>query len=78
MIIKVCGLKSVENCLAIDALNPSLLGMIFYENSPRYIAHNSLPETRADKVGGFCKYKVRGHASGCEKASVALCAVTRA
>lgn len=58
MIIKVCGLKSVENCLAIDALNPSLLGMIFYENSPRYIAHNSLPETRADKVGVFVNTKL--------------------
>jgi len=58
MIVKVCGLNSAENCLAIDALNPTLLGMIFYNKSPRYMAQKSLPETRADKVGVFVNAKL--------------------
>ncbi len=37
MKIKVCGLKMPENIKAIAALNPDLMGFIFYKNSPRYV-----------------------------------------
>lgn len=67
MIVKVCGLNTAENCLAIDALDPTLLGMIFYEKSPRYIAKKSLPETKADKVGVFVNAELADILSAVEK-----------
>lgn len=53
MIIKVCGLNHVKNCLAIDKLKPDLVGMIFYKKSPRYIGETVLPKTKTKKVGVF-------------------------
>lgn len=38
---------------AVDALGPDMLGMIFYDESPRCYAEETAPETQADKVGVF-------------------------
>lgn len=53
MKIKVCGIKEPENCLAVDKLGTDMLGMIFYDKSPRFINETILPETKAAKVGVF-------------------------
>lgn len=53
MIIKVCGLKEAANMVAIDQLQPDLLGMIFYARSARYVDEFESPETSALKVGVF-------------------------
>lgn len=53
MKIKVCGLKDPKNMLAIDEMQPDFLGLIFYEKSPRYYSHNTIPDSKAKKVGVF-------------------------
>ncbi len=58
MIIKVCGLREKANILAIDALSIDLMGMIFYEKSPRFVEGNTEiigdnPITNTPKVGVF-------------------------
>lgn len=35
--LKVCGMRDKENIASINALNPDLMGFIFYEKSPRYV-----------------------------------------
>lgn len=67
MIIKVCGLVSSENCMEIDSLNPTMLGMIFYEKSPRYINQSTLPNTKAHKVGVFVNAKLDQIVSAVDK-----------
>ena len=58
MKIKVCGLKEPENMLAIDALEPDFLGIIFYEKSPRFFTQNIIPNTVGKKVGVFVNENV--------------------
>ena len=58
MIIKVCGLKEKENMQAIDHLQPDLLGMIFYEKSPRFLSGIEMISTKASKVGVFVNESV--------------------
>ena len=54
MIIKVCGLREKDNILQIDALSVDLIGMIFYEKSPRFVEDNcDIPTTNTPKVGVF-------------------------
>lgn len=53
MIVKVCGLKEPENISAVDSLHPDLVGFIFYEKSPRYMATDTLPITNAVRTGVF-------------------------
>jgi phosphoribosylanthranilate isomerase len=53
MIVKVCGLKESENITAVDGLSPDLVGFIFYDKSPRYVATDSLPLTKAVRTGVF-------------------------
>ncbi len=38
--IKVCGTREAENIHAIQSLGVEMIGMIFYEKSPRYVASN--------------------------------------
>jgi len=58
MKIKVCGMKFPENIVAVAALNPDLMGFIFYSKSPRYaepldlVSLNSLPKS-IKKIGVF-------------------------
>jgi phosphoribosylanthranilate isomerase len=65
MLIKVCGLKNGDNVAELlDKCEPDLLGMIFYEKSPRYIgrqrsAENRFPELKGQqKVGVFVNCSV--------------------
>ena len=58
MIIKVCGLKEKENMQAIDHLQPHLLGIIFYEKSPRFFNGIEMISTKASKVGVFVNESV--------------------
>ncbi len=58
MLIKVCGLREKENILAIDALRPDLLGLIFHKSSPRYVGENIIPETVTSKVGVFVNWEM--------------------
>ncbi len=37
MVIKVCGLKDLENMRQVSCLTPMLAGFIFYKRSPRYV-----------------------------------------
>jgi phosphoribosylanthranilate isomerase len=53
MIVKVCGLKETENITAVDSLTPDLVGFIFYEKSPRFVATDTLPLTHAVRTGVF-------------------------
>lgn len=54
MIIKVCGLKDIENIISISQLDIDMVGYNFYPTSPRYVekALPSLAHT-IKKVGVF-------------------------
>lgn len=58
MKIKICGMKIPENIRAIAALQPDLMGFIFYPKSPRYaepldsVTLNAIPKT-IQKIGVF-------------------------
>ncbi|MBL7471620.1 phosphoribosylanthranilate isomerase [Robertkochia sediminum] len=43
MKLKVCGMKDQENMKALASLHPDMMGLIFYEKSPRYF-NGVLPE----------------------------------
>lgn len=70
MIVKVCGIKEAENCLAIDELQPDLIGMIFYKKSPRFIGKTILPKTKAAKVGVFVNSSLEEIISSAQKHSL--------
>lgn len=59
MKVKVCGMKFRDNLNAVAALRPDMLGFIFYEKSPRYMADYLTPEdlgslpVEIEKVGVF-------------------------
>lgn len=59
MMVKICGLKEVNNITAISQLNPDLMGFIFYPSSKRYVGKYFIPEMLKDipshigKVGVF-------------------------
>lgn len=41
MIIKVCGMRDQENILQlVEKVSPDLMGMIFYDQSPRFIGND--------------------------------------
>ena len=44
--IKICGLRSAENALAVARAGADMLGLNFYPNSPRYLA----PEVASELV----------------------------
>jgi phosphoribosylanthranilate isomerase len=53
--VKVCGMRETLNLLALDALQPDMVGINFYESSPRFAGYDYLPPDglRAMKVGVF-------------------------
>lgn len=59
MIIKVCGLREPENIMKVSAIQGvDLIGMIFYNKSPRYVELNETPVdpdelNKVGKVGVF-------------------------
>jgi len=48
MKIKVCGLRDAENIKAVTALGPDYIGLIRYEQSPRYV--NNLDDAGLDAL----------------------------
>ena len=60
--VKVCGMKFPQNIETVSALNPDMMGFIFYPNSPRYVerldlkALSTLPENIL-KIGVFVNQK---------------------
>lgn len=42
LLVKVCGMREPENILSIAAHEPSLMGFIFYPDSPRYVGDSFL------------------------------------
>lgn len=57
MIIKVCGMREPANIRAVEALEPDLMGFIFYEKSPRYVSEvpEYLPEG-PERTGVFVNH----------------------
>ena len=56
--VKICGMKFPSNIMEVAALQPDLMGFIFYPKSPRYAepldaaALNALPKS-IKKIGVF-------------------------
>jgi phosphoribosylanthranilate isomerase len=51
--LKVCGLRDVENIMAISALPVDYLGFIYYPNSKRYVGLDLVvPELKDQKIVG--------------------------
>ena len=59
MKIKICGLRRPENIMAVAALQPDLMGFIFYPKSSRYVKPEAIAhvlpllDERITKVGVF-------------------------
>lgn len=58
MMIKVCGLKEVDNILQLDQMGMDLMGFIFYPKSPRYPDFSeklvaTIRSVKTKKVGVF-------------------------
>lgn len=64
MKIKVCGITSLEQLLAIDNLGADFAGMIFYEGSKRFVGEklannkDEIKKLRVQKVGVFVNEEV--------------------
>lgn len=62
MIVKVCGMHEEENVLQlIQKASPDLMGMIFYEKSPRFVEQDGLDagffrDLPIQKVGVFVNF----------------------
>lgn len=54
MLIKVCGMRSASNILEVERLGIDMMGFIFYDKSPRYVARKPeyLPSS-CSRVGVF-------------------------
>ena len=53
MIIKVCGMRDVENIREVEALGIDLMGFIFWPKSSRYVNHGDYPrDSSAAKIMG--------------------------
>ena len=55
MLVKVCGLR--DNINEVLALKPDFAGLIFYPNSPRYVANNQNVDLK-QKLNGISKVGV--------------------
>lgn len=58
LLVKICGLRDAANIRKLAALNPDMMGFIFYPPSPRYIPMTQSPESleipaHIRKVGVF-------------------------
>lgn len=57
MVLKVCGMRDVDNMKALEALRPDFMGLIFHKPSPRNIVDTSFAQTISSinitKVGVF-------------------------
>ncbi|MBS1542677.1 MAG: phosphoribosylanthranilate isomerase, partial [Bacteroidetes bacterium] len=62
LLCKVCGMTDTDNILAVSALQPDLMGFIFYRESKRYVGEQfivpkNLP-ARISRVGVFVNQHV--------------------
>ena len=59
MIVKVCGMRDVENIRQIESLGIDWMGFIFYEKSKRHVATKPqyLP-SKAKRIGVFVDYSI--------------------
>jgi len=54
MIVKVCGMSSIENLDAIQVTHPNYFGFIFYDKSPRAVRLSEIPNFKnTKKIGVF-------------------------
>ena len=52
--LKVCGMRDPDNIRELIEVGPDLMGMIFYEKSPRYVSgHVGFKTSQIDHVGVF-------------------------
>ena len=62
LLCKVCGMTDTDNILAVSALQPDLVGFIFYRESKRYVGETfTVPKglpTTIGKVGVFVNQHV--------------------
>ncbi|MBP5457858.1 MAG: phosphoribosylanthranilate isomerase [Paludibacteraceae bacterium] len=59
MIVKVCGMRDVENIRQIESLNIDWMGFIFYEKSKRHVAAKPLYlPSKAKRIGVFVDYSI--------------------
>ncbi|MBP1750862.1 MAG: hypothetical protein H6Q52_3401 [Deltaproteobacteria bacterium] len=52
--IKICGMTSMEDCLAAARLGADFIGFVFYRKSPRYIAPGAV-RTLIERLDGKVK-----------------------
>ncbi len=53
-LIKVCGMRELENIRYLEELKPDFMGFIFYPKSPRFVGEfPNVPELNVPKVGVF-------------------------
>jgi len=50
MLIKVCGMRNAENITSVMQLKVDLIGLIFYEKSPRFVEKDGLMESDIDAI----------------------------
>ncbi len=60
MVIKVCGMRKLDNITQLDQLGVDYMGLIFYDKSPRYVGKYNIPATRTKKVGVFVNHSIAG------------------
>src|SRR4051812_43169626 len=56
--VKVCGMTLPEQVYALDEMNVSLAGFIFYPKSPRFMGNKIAPETLRKLKGKIAKVGV--------------------
>lgn len=61
MLVKVCGMRNVQNIQEVLALEPDFLGLIFYSKSPRYVPEEmsmalNFGFGKTKKIGVFVNY----------------------
>ena len=54
IMIKVCGMRDVENIRAVAALGVDMIGFVFWKDSPRYVSMMSQCWQRYKESGCLC------------------------
>lgn len=59
MLVKVCGMRDTQNAADVAALGIDMMGFIFFEKSPRFVAEQTPPTPDGVKrVGVFVNYPI--------------------
>lgn len=67
IMIKVCGMRDVENIRAVAALGVDMIGFVFWKDSPRYV---SMMSSEAGIMPDYAGDNVRSVGSGIKKVGV--------